>query len=568
VKGKRITRRAASALKKFKEMSGRRKAVCTVAILAAAAVGVQFAGSGLKTASAAAEYTEYTVGRGNIVTSISGSGIVEPLNSYNVVAGVRGEVLSDTFNEGDHVEEGDVLYTIDSSDIEDSVEKAEISYEKSLMNYENSQKEYTGLNVTAGSAGRIAELYVEKGDSVQVGTPIAKIVDDSEMTVRVPFSETDAKSLMLGKSVTVTIENTFETISGTITSISTGTRTADGYLTVKDVEVTFQNPGYLKEGTYASVSVGDVQCQETEAIEYKSAKTVKSDASGTVEKIVTPEGSTVTASTVIVKLENEDAEDAYRSSQLTMREAEVSYGSAAKQLEDYTITAPISGSIIEKTIKAGDTIDASDSQMTMAIIADMSQFKLTIYVDELDISQLKEGQEVQITCDALPQLQLTGQVENIGINGTSTNGVTNYPVKIVFDYVEGVLPGMNVTADIIVDSAEDVLLIPSYAVNRGNTVTMADGTEAEVELGLSDENNIEIKSGLKEGDVIQVPAILGSESGSSGMMGGAMMGGMPGGAPSGGSMPGGAPSGGGMPSGGGSGGGRGGSGSGGGPGGF
>ena len=206
---------------------------------------------------------------------------------------------------------------------------------------------------------------------------------------------------------------------------------------------------------------------------------------------------------------------------------------AAAEYTEYTVQR---GSITT-SISGSGTVEPlnSYSQTTMAIIADMSQFKFTIYVDELDISQLKEGQEVQITCDALPQLKLTGRVDNIGINGTSTNGVTNYPVKIVFDYVEGMLPGMNVTADIIVDSAEDVLVIPSYAVNRGNTVTMADGTETKVELSLSDENNIEVKSGLKEGDVIQVPTILGSGSSGNAMMGGGMMGGaMMGTAPAGG----------------------------------
>ena len=206
---------------------------------------------------------------------------------------------------------------------------------------------------------------------------------------------------------------------------------------------------------------------------------------------------------------------------------------AAAEYTEYTVQR---GSITT-SISGSGTVEPlnSYSQTTMAIIADMSQLKFTIYVDELDISQLKEGQEVQITCDALPQLKLTGRVDNIGINGTSTNGVTNYPVKIVFDYVEGMLPGMNVTADIIVDSAEDVLVIPSYAVNRGNTVTMADGTETKVELSLSDENNIEVKSGLKEGDVIQVPTILGSGSSGNAMMGGGMMGGaMMGTAPAGG----------------------------------
>ena len=124
---------------------------------------------------------------------------------------------------------------------------------------------------------------------------------------------------------------------------------------------------------------------------------------------------------------------------------------AAAEYTEYTVQR---GSITT-SISGSGTVEPlnSYSQTTMAIIADMSQFKFTIYVDELDLSQLKEGQEVQITCDALPQLKLTGWVDNIGINGTSTNGVTNYPVKIVFDYVEGMLPVMIGPAAIPVTAA-------------------------------------------------------------------------------------------------------------------
>ncbi|MDO4553157.1 MAG: efflux RND transporter periplasmic adaptor subunit [Bacillota bacterium] len=492
--------------------------------------------------AAATEYMEYTVSRGDVSVSISGTGTVSPINSYEVVSTVAGEVLTDTFEEGDSVTEGDVLYTIDSSDMEDTIAKANISYERSLMTYEDSQKAYTGLTVTATGSGKVAQVYVSKGDSVQSGTQIAQIVDDSYMTATVAFSETDAASLYVGQSITAVVENTFETISGTITSIGNGTRVAEGYMTVRDVEVRIANPGYLSEGTYVSVTAGDASCQETAPLEYNSSRTVKAEASGTVSKIVASAGTTVSIGDTLVILENEDAADSLRSSQLTMQEAEMTYQNTQEQLDDYTITAPISGSIISKSVKAGDTIDSGNTQTTMATIADMSQFTFTINVDELDISQMEVGQKVLITADALSDVVIEGEVSAISISGTYSNGVTNYPVKIVFEPVDGLLPGMNVSAEIVVDSAEDVLLIPSTAVNRGNTVLMADGEERAVSLGLSDASNIEVTEGLEEGEVIQVPVSIGSDDSSvTEEMGGMMMmdgGSMPSGdMPSGGSMP-------------------------------
>ena len=76
-----------------------------------------------------------------------------------------------------------------------------------------------------------------------------------------------------------------------------------------------------------------------------------------------------------------------------MQESQLSYESSQDQLDEYTITAPISGTVIEKDIKAGDTLESNNSSSTtLCVIADMSVMTLTIDVDELDIAQLKEGQ--------------------------------------------------------------------------------------------------------------------------------------------------------------------------------
>ena len=76
-------------------------------------------------------------------------------------------MLTDTFKEGDTVSKGAVLYTIDSSDMEKTLEKANISYEKSQMDYDDSLEAYNGLTVTAPIAGRITEVKVEKATTFQ-----------------------------------------------------------------------------------------------------------------------------------------------------------------------------------------------------------------------------------------------------------------------------------------------------------------------------------------------------------------------------------------------------------------
>jgi HlyD family secretion protein len=213
----------------------------------------------------------------------------------------------------------------------------------------------------------------------------------------------------------------------------------------------------------------------------------------------------------------------------------------------------------------------------MAVIADMSEMSFTINVDELDIAEVQAGQQAIITVDALPNQVFSGVVDNVGLLGTSSNGVTTYPVKIKPDQTEGLWPGMNATATIVVESVRDVLMIPVTAVSRGSLALVKGGTAAEgidqseapdgavytrIETGLNNENFIEVTSGLSEGDVVLAAAAQAAELQQNTVMMGPGMGGMgmgggnvvirnEGGAPSGAGFGGGPPSGGGQGPGGG-----------------
>ena len=209
----------------------------------------------------------------------------------------------------------------------------------------------------------------------------------------------------------------------------------------------------------------------------------------------------------------------------------------------------------------------------MAIIADLSTLIFEMSIDELDVSSITEGQRVVITADALPGKTFNGYVDNVSIVGTSSNGVTSYPVKIVVENgtEEGLIPGMNVSASIEIESREDVLRVPVSAIRRGNMVyvkgkadsktgegmpngengktaktdksmnKMADDvpagyTAVRVEVGLSDSEFTEIVSGLNEGDEVLLPDITSGLQTMQEKMQGMMNGG---GMPMGGGMPGG-----------------------------
>ena len=180
-------------------------------------------------------------------------------------------------------------------------------------------------------------------------------------------------------------------------------------------------------------------------------------------------------------------------------------------LDDYNIKSPIEGTVIEKKVKAGDTIDSGAQLCT---IYDLSYLKITMNVDELDISKVSVGQHVTVTADAVQGKTFEGKVTKINMAGNTTNGVTIYPVEVQIDDIDGLLPGMNVSTEIVVNNAEDVIAIPVGAVVRGDSVLVKTGNKSDdpdvpegyeyvqVETGISDGNYVEIISGINEGDEI------------------------------------------------------------------
>lgn len=230
-------------------------------------------------------------------------------------------------------------------------------------------------------------------------------------------------------------------------------------------------------------------------------------------------------------------------------------------MDGYRITAPISGTVIQKNFKAGDKVDGVTSG-TLAVVYDLSFLKMSMNVNELDIGKVAVGQSVEITADAVPDKTYTGTVTEVSVAGTTSGGITTYPVTVRIDETDGLLPGMNVDAKIVIENRENVLAIPSAAVSRGNLVLVtkdspsaADAAEQEapegyvyvqVETGVDDGTYVEITSGLQEGDTVAYTAAAASSNDMSIPMGGQMpdgMSGSPGGGPGG--APGGGPSGGG-----------------------
>ena len=477
-----------------------------------------------KPASVDASYTEAAPERRDVTNTLSGTGTLNPANTYTVKSLVDGKVLTGTIEEGDIVEESNVLYTIDSSDASTNFEKAEIAMQQAQRSYD---KVVDRQYVRAEVAGVVSSLKVTKGDEVTSGQEVAVIRDSSRMLLTLEFPAADAANFSVGQSAAVTLDGTFEQLDGTVTSVSGTDALSAGNLLTRTVTITVKNAGGLTTAQAATASINGVSSIGSATFAYQAERTLTAQAAGTVTSINVQEGSDVAKDDIILGLSGDDLTESIQSASESLRSAEISMQNLQDAMNNYTITAPISGTIIEKDAKVGDAVKAGD---TLCIVYDLSYLEMSINVDELQISSISVGQQVQITADAVPDKTYVGTVTRVSMKGTANGGTTTYPVSIRIDDTDGLRPGMNANAEIVVAEAKNALVVPNAAVVRGSYVLVtkdspsaanADTTmEAPegfvyvpVKTGVSDDDYTQIVSGIQEGDTIGYdPSSVSSDS--------------------------------------------------------
>ena len=477
-----------------------------------------------KPASVDASYTEAAPERRDVTNTLSGTGTLNPANTYTVKSLVDGKVLTGTIEEGNIVEESNVLYTIDSSDASTNFEKAEIAMQQAQRSYD---KVVDRQYVRAEVDGTVSTLKVAKGDEVTSGQEVAVIRDSSRMLLTLEFPAADAANFSVGQSAAVTLDGTFEQLDGTVTSVSGTDALSAGNLLTRTVTITVKNAGGLTTAQAATASINGVSSIGSATFAYQAERTLTAQAAGTVTSINVQEGSDVAKDDIILGLSGDDLTESIQSASESLRSAEISMQNLQDTMNNYTITAPISGTIIEKDAKVGDAVKTGD---TLCIVYDLSYLEMSINVDELQISSISVGQKVQITADAVPDKTYVGTVTRVSMKGTANGGTTTYPVSIRIDDTDGLRPGMNANAEMVVAEAKNALVVPNAAVVRGSYVLVTKDSPSDanadtameapegfvyvpVKTGVSDDDYTQIVSGIQEGDTIGYdPSSVSSDS--------------------------------------------------------
>jgi HlyD family secretion protein len=490
-------------------------------------------------------YITAKVEKGTIIASISGSGQVSSLNQIDIKAKVSGDVVYLSAQNGQKIGTGGLIAQLDNTDAQKSVRDAEINLGSAQISLEklkiqNSDenmnadlaKAYddgfntvsnvfldlpgimTGLNdmFFKSSAGTQQqwnidwyEGQVSSGDHDQAGILKQNFID-SYRKAKIAYDANLEKYKVVSRiSDGATIETLILQTYDDVKLISDAIKNANNY-------IDFVNSSIQKNNA------------DIPALITTHKTSLNSYTSKTNIHLVNLLGGTTSIKSYQDAFPNSDLD--IQSAELSVKQKENSLQDAKDKLADYFIRAPFAGTITIVNIKKGNTVSTSTVVATLITKTQLAE----ISFNEVDVAKIKIGQKATLTFDAVPDLTISGIVANIDTVGTISQGVVTYIVKISFDTQdERIKPSMSVSAAVITDIKQDVLVVPNSSLKSQGGISYVENFDAPlapptagaigsiakiapnkipVEVGLSNDSQSEIISGIKEGDEIVTRTIL------------------------------------------------------------
>ena len=498
--------------------------VLVLAILAGVLLKL-FGGQGGGDSQVVTDIVQY----GAITSTVQGSGLTKAKSSETITLTTAGTVVDVLVNEGDTVTAGTPLFTIDSPAAESAVQKARSDVEGYEKQLSQAQKDIAGLNLSPSYPGKLMEtVTLNPGDPISKGQKVAVLSDDTRLRLEQYYSYAYAGALYAGQKVNVSIPAMMTSIPGTVEAVHMVSRITPEGSKLFSADIIVENEGALTAEMVASatVTVGGETVYPYEAgkLEYYRTGDLVSTVDGTVISSSLVDYLQVTPGQVLVRIDGEESESQLFTIQQSLDAARAELETAEKNLANCNATAPIDGMVIGLTILPGDEIAANTTVVT---ISDTSVITVSANVDERNISYIKPGMPVDLDQWGTPGF---GTVETVSLSSTVNNGVATYPITIAADNADGSLQ-VNSYVDYTITASENdnCLILPLQCVR---TVTQEDGTSLSVvfvkgdrpdnavdtpmmdeeipsgfwavpvEIGISDNFHVEIKSGVEEGDEV------------------------------------------------------------------
>lgn len=484
--------------KKQKQKKIIRTVVIILAIVAVAlvsAISILRKNVERKFASGVAEVQEYTVKTGTIHTIVDGSGILteEDVETIDVPAGV--EVTELIAEAGDPIAKGDLIATVDMATVMTALSRVQDQLEDLDDQISDAKGDEASTYIRAGVSGRIKRIFAEKGMDVSLcmaeNGALAVLSLDGYMAVDL---ETD--KLTKGQEVTVTRADG-SAILGTVASAA-GRRAT--------VLVTDNGPKFDEEVT---VSVENTQIGKGKLYIHNPLSVT--GYVGTIHTVSFQENAKVDPYSTIFQLKNTGFSANYDTLLRKRTDLEEDLMQLLTIYRDGAVLAPMDGRI--------STVLYNETTATTATVTDLVDLypdlamTITISIDETDILALKEDQEAEITVSSVSDSEVyPGTVTKISKVADTSTGVTQYSAEVTLDKGYGMLAGMTADVDIKIQGVENALIIPIDALHQNRDThfvytsydpeTKRYGGMREVTIGMQNDKEVEILSGLTEGETI------------------------------------------------------------------
>lgn len=527
----------------------------TVLILAALVAGAAYVVH--RTGQSAEEDTVQTAvaTRGYLETYVEGSGYTAAKTRAELGKDLKGKVLTVGAATGDTVTAGQVLLTVDPTEMRAELEDAQTALNEAQKGVNDANKTLSDLTVTAPFTGRLLppgevtsdtaggedtapaspeEVKIQKGDEVDSGTVLGTLVDDTNMRLELYYSYAYIDKLKVGQSAVVSIPQTMGTVTGTVDQIDRIEKISDEGGRLFRATVTFRNPGTLKAGMDATATVTadglNIAPTGSGKLAYSRETQLTTKASGTASAACAPSYQKFTAGQTILRLTSDDATAALQSAQQLVQSRQETVNELTQRIEQCTVVSPINGVVMSMNAVEGEDLTG---ETVPCVVADTQNIIVNADIAMSDVPSVQAGQPAFLSMYyGNDTLTFTGTVQSVALEANKDNNnqgsMPTFPAVISVDPVEGqpLRPDFSVDYRITTAQAEDCIMVPSSAVVNtadgvavfaqpaegqtfDNAQPIPEGAEVPegfvlvpVEVGISDAENTEILSGLDEGTTV------------------------------------------------------------------
>lgn len=483
-------------------------------------------------------YTEETVQVRNVATYLTFSGNVEAVSDATIKPKVSKTVTAVNVSIGDEVKKGDVIATLDDSEIQRSIKKQEAALSNTELNnfysIRDSQKKYdnykadleNGQNSQIMSAANSVENARTSYEQAKETYELNKMELENNMDSSVISSNQKVASAKQAlDDAKQDYDDNEAKIRGYDKGVSNaesiyGEDSAEAASAQKELDSAEEKSDSLQKAIDNAQTNYDNAINDLLMSYYTSNVSLNSDYENMQQKYTAYQQAQASYE-VAVKSANEtlqDYADSLEKTQATSNTttATVELEALYDQLEDYKITAPIDGVITVLNINVGDSASTSD---TAAEVTNYDKMKVQIKIDEDNISALDNGTEVTVSVDALNKTY-KGTVENMSKKATVSNNVSYFTADVTFDADDDIRSGLSAEVKYLLNGVENVVAVSMSALNYNtdNTAYVLVGDNAStaqqrnVTLGISNGTYVEVKEGLSEGETVLVKQSKTSEA--------------------------------------------------------